>query len=119
MDGVIIEDEKMYVGLIGMDGSSAGFQSFSPQDRQWGQGSLIAGLPNNAVNDFIEYEDHILVATDGGIGLWNTTKSDWDNPITSINGLPNSIISHLFIPPSPLMNNGTIIKKKMFYTKKV
>ena len=109
MDGIIIEDEKMYVGLIGMDGSSAGFQAFSPEDRQWGQGSLIAGLPNNAVNDFIEYEDHILVATDGGIGLWNTTKSDWDNPITSINGLPNSIITHLFIPPSPLMSNGTII----------
>ena len=109
MDSIIIEDGKMYVGLIGMDGSSAGFQTFSPENRQWRQGSLIAGLPNNAVNDFVEYENHILVATDGGIGLWNTTKSDWDNPITSIDGLPNSIISHLFIPPTPLMDNGTII----------
>ena len=89
-------------------GSSAGFQTFNPSSRSWGHGSLLAGLPSNIVTDFVEYDDHILVATHGGIGLWNTSRSDWDDPITTVDGLPSPTINHLFVPPSPLMDNGTV-----------
>ena len=109
MDGLLFDGEKMYVGLMGWSGSSAGFQTFNPSSRSWGHGSLIAGLPSNIVTDFAEYGDHILVATHGGIGLWNTTRADWDDPITTIDGLPSPIIDHLFVPPSPVLGNGTVL----------
>ena len=41
------------------------------------------------------YGNHIMIATHGGIGMYNTTRSDWDNPITTIDGLPSPIITHL------------------------
>ena len=94
MDGLLTDGQKMYVGLMGASGSSAGFQSFNLDDRTWGGGSLIAGLPSNIVTDFVEYGNHILVATHGGIGLWNTSKSDWDDAITTSDGLTSPIINH-------------------------
>lgn len=109
MDGIVIDGQKMYVGLMGQDGSSAGFQSFNLDDRTWGSGSLIAGLPSNIVTDFVEFGDHILVATHGGIGLWNTSKSDWDDPITTADGLASPTINHLLVPPSPILGNGTVL----------
>ncbi len=109
MDGLLMDGGQMYVGLMGFDGSSAGYQTFDPDSRSWGHGSLIAGLPSNVVTDFAEYDDHILVATHGGIGLWNTSRSDWDDPITTVDGLPSQIINHLFVPPSSLMGNGTVL----------
>ena len=30
MDGLLMDGEQMFVGLMGWDGSSAGFQSFDP-----------------------------------------------------------------------------------------
>ncbi len=109
MDGLYLEDGMLYVGLMGYDDSSAGFQIFDTVNQQWSQGSLIAGLPSNIVNDFIEYNNHIMVATNGGIGLWNTTISGWDNPITTLDGLPSSNIEHLMILPSPIQGNGQIL----------
>ena len=95
MDGMIIENNTMYVGLMGNEGSAAGFQTFDTLSRQWSYGSLIAGLPSNLVRDFMVYGDHIMIATHGGIGMYNTTRDDWDNPITTIDGLPSPIITHL------------------------
>ena len=110
MDGMILEDDgTMYVGLMGSQGSAAGFQTFDTSSRTWGQGSLIAGLPNNIVRGFVEHGDHIMVATWGGIGLWNTTKDGWDDPITTIDGLPTPIADHLFIIDTPIQGNGTVL----------
>ena len=109
MDGLVTDGQKMYVGLMGAFGSSAGFQSFNLDDGTWGSGSLIAGLPSNTVTDFVEYGNHILVATHGGIGLWNTSKSDWDDAITTTDGLTSPIINHLLTLPSPISGNGTVL----------
>ena len=110
MDGMVLEDDgTMYVGLMGNEGSAAGFQRFNTDTRTWGHGSLIAGLPSDIVRDFMEYGDHIMVATHGGIGLWNTTKDDWDDPITTIDGLPTPIIEHLFAISTPIQGNGTVL----------
>lgn len=109
MDGIILENGTMYVGLMGREGSSAGFQSFTTSSNSWGFGSLIAGLPSNIVRDFLEYGDHILIATHGGIGMWNTTRDDWDDPITTIDGLPSSIIEHLSSIPSPIQGGGQVL----------
>ena len=108
MDEMVLEDDgTMYVGLMGNQGSAAGYQTFNTNTRLWGHGSLIAGLPSNTVRDFLEYGDHIMVATYGGIGLWNTTRDDWDDPITTIDGLPTPIIEHLFAIGSPSTNGST------------
>ena len=110
MDGMILDDDgTMYVGLMGSEGSAAGFQTFNTNTRVWGHGSLIAGLPNDLVRDFLEYGDHIMVATWGGIGLWNLTRDDWDDPITTMDGLPTPIIEHLFSIDTPIQGNGTVL----------
>ena len=110
MDGMHIDDDgTMYVGLMGESGSSAGFQTFDTNNENWGYGSLIAGLPSNIVRDFLEVGNHILVATHGGIGLYNISKSDWDDPITTIDGLPSPIIEHLMVLDNPIQGNGTIL----------
>jgi hypothetical protein len=109
MDGLFHDGEHMFIGLMGWDGSSAGFQTFDPDSRTWGQGSLLAGLPSNIVTDFVEHGEHILVSTHGGIGLWNQTKYDWDDPITTIDGLPTPISNHLFVPSAPVLGNGTVL----------
>ncbi|HJM23588.1 MAG TPA: hypothetical protein QF461_03795, partial [Candidatus Thalassarchaeum sp.] len=115
MDEMVLEDDgTMYVGLMGNQGSAAGYQTFNTNTRSWGHGSLIAGLPSNTVRDFLEYGDHIMVATYGGIGLWNTTRDDWDDPITTIDGLPTPIIEHLFTIGSSnqttsIQGNGTVL----------
>ena len=59
----------------------------------WGPGSLIAGLPSNIVRDFLQLDSHLLIATHGGIGLYNFSTMSFDNPITSYNGLPSTIIN--------------------------
>ncbi len=110
MDGMVLEDDgTMYVGLMGREGSAAGYQKFDTDTRTWAEGSLIAGLPSDLVRDFIEHGDQILVATYGGIGLWNTTRDDWDDPITTIDGLPTPIIEHLFVLNTGIQGNGTVL----------
>ena len=109
MDGMVLENGTMYVGLMGNQGSAAGFQTFDTQNRQWGYGSLIAGLPSNIVRDFVNYGDHVLIATHGGIGMFNTTRNDWDNPITTINGLPSPIIEHLHVLNTTIQGGGKVL----------
>ena len=109
MDGMILENGTMYVGLMGNQGSAAGFQTFNTGTNQWGHGSLLAGLPSNLVRDFLEYGDHILIATHGGIGMYNTTRNDWDDPITTIDGLPSPIISHLHAINATIQGGGSVL----------
>ena len=110
MDGMHIEDDgTMYVGLMGESGTSAGYQSFDINNENWGAGSLIAGLPSNIVRDFLQLDGHVLIATHGGIGLYNISSSSFDNPITTFNGLPSPIIEHLMILDNPIQGNGTIL----------
>ena len=110
MDGMHIDDDGiMYVGLMGESGTSAGYQAFDTNTENWGAGSLIAGLPSNIVRDFLTVDNHILIATHGGIGLFNTSSLSFDNPITTFNGLPSPIIEHLMILDNPIQGNGTIL----------
>ena len=109
MDGMILENGSMYIGLMGNQGSAAGFQIYNTGTNHWGHGSLLAGLPSNLVRDFIEYGDHILIATHGGIGMWNTTRDDWDDPITTIDGLPSPIIEHLFVIDDTIQGEGKVL----------
>ena len=69
MDGMVLDDDDgmLYVGLMGNEGSAAGFQSFDTSSLSWGDGSLLAGLPNDIVKDFVGLGDKILTATWGGI----------------------------------------------------
>ena len=110
MDGMYFDDDgTMYVGLMGESGTAAGYQSFDTNTENWGPGSLIAGLPNNIVRDFLELDSHLLIATHGGIGSYNLSTLSFDNPITSYNGLPSPIIDHLMILDNPIQGNGTIL----------
>ena len=109
MDGAIIEGDEMYVGLMGWFGSSAGIQKFDLSSRAWRTGSLIAGLPSNIVTDFAEFQNFVMVSTHGGIGLWNLSKSGWDDAVTTVDGLPTPISNHLFVPPSPVLGNGSVL----------
>ena len=61
MDGMILDDDDgmLYVGLMGNEGSAAGFQSFDTSSLSWGDGSLLAGLPNDIVKDFVLSLIHI------------------------------------------------------------
>ena len=103
------DDGTMYVGLMGESGTAAGYQSFDTNTENWGPGSLIAGLPSNIVRDFLQLDSHLLIATHGGIGLYNFSTLSFDNPITSYNGLPSTIIEHLMILDNPIQGNGTIL----------
>ena len=110
MDGMYFDDDgTMYVGLMGESGTAAGYQSFDTNTENWGPGSLISGMPSNIVRDFLELDSHLLIATHGGIGLYNLSSSSFDNPITSFNGLPSPIIDHLMILDNPIQGNGTIL----------
>jgi len=110
MDGMYIDDDgTMYVGLMGESGTSAGYQAFDINTENWGAGSLIAGLPSNIVRDFLELDSHVLIATHGGIGLYNTSSTSFENPITTFDGLPSSIVEHLMVLDNPIQGNGTIL----------
>jgi len=110
MDGMVLEDDgTMYVGLMGYQGSAAGFQEFDTSTGSWGYGSLLAGLPNDRVRDFAEVDDKILIATWGGIGVRNTTTSEWEDPITTIDGLPMQIYEHLLVLDDPIQGDGHIL----------
>ena len=96
-------------GLDGLGRQLCWFPVLRSGSRTWGQGSLLAGLPSNIVTDFVQFGEHVLISTHGGIGLWNQTKYDWDDPITTVDGLPTPISNHLFVPPSPVLGNGSVL----------
>ena len=94
-DGLAIHGDDVVVGLQGTWASAAGVQVWNTSTNQWTMGRLLSGLPNNIINDFALTATHILIATEGGLGMWNMTKDDWDDPLTSLDGLSSNNIYSL------------------------
>ena len=94
-DGMAWYGSEMVVGLMGTAATAAGVQMFDTTNMQWGNGKLVAGLPSNFVRDFIQSGNHVYIATMGGLGVWNLSSDDWDDPITTADGLPTPVLNHL------------------------
>lgn len=90
IDGLAVHGEELVVGLQGTWASAAGVQVWNMTTSQWSMGRLLSGLPNNIVNDFAITSTHVLIATEGGLGRWNLSKNDWDDPITNADGLSSN-----------------------------
>ncbi|MCS5538243.1 MAG: hypothetical protein NZ770_09055, partial [Candidatus Poseidoniaceae archaeon] len=41
--------------------------------------------------------NHLYIATDGGVARWNLTADDWDNPLTTMDGLASNNVNNLFM----------------------
>ena len=78
----------LIIGLSVQGSSIPGVQVFNINSQTFTQGKLIAGLPSNVINGFGHTSDVMYIATNGVIGRWNYTTSDWMNPITILEGLP-------------------------------
>lgn len=96
MDGLWMDGSEIVVGLMGTSWTAAGVQVFNKTTNSWDHGKLLAGLPSNIVRDFLLYDNRIWVATWGGLGVWNISSQAWDDPITTMDGLPSGTIEHLW-----------------------
>ena len=96
-EGLAVWGDDLVVGLQGTWASAAGVQVWNTTLNQWSMGRLLSGLPNNIINDFALTNTHILIATEGGLGMWNISKDDWDDPLTSMDGLASNSISSIDI----------------------
>ncbi|DAC54823.1 MAG TPA: PQQ-binding-like beta-propeller repeat protein, partial [Candidatus Poseidoniaceae archaeon] len=76
----------LYVGLLGTFSTAAGVQSYDVATQQFGSGQLLSGLPSDNIQGFAVSNDHVYVATQNGIGRWNMSANDWDNPLTTADG---------------------------------
>ena len=95
LDGLAVYGNELVVGLQGTWASAAGVQVWDTTTSQWTMGRLLSGLPNNIINDFAITSTHVLIATEGGLGQWNLSKSDWDDPLTNADGLSSNNIMTL------------------------
>ena len=77
----------LYVGLLGTFSTAAGVQTYDVATQQFGAGQLLSGLPSDNIQGFAVSNDHVYVATQNGIGRWNMSANDWDNPLTTADGL--------------------------------
>ncbi|DAC47696.1 MAG TPA: hypothetical protein D7H93_00470, partial [Candidatus Poseidoniales archaeon] len=91
MDGLFVYGNDLIIGLQGSSGSAAGVQIYTP-GTGFGNGRLLGGLPSNNVNAFTESSTMLYIATNGGIGRWDYTTSDWANPLTTSDGLPTNVV---------------------------
>jgi hypothetical protein len=91
MDGLFVYGSTLVIGLQGSSGSAAGVQVYDPSTG-FGNGRLLGGLPSNNINAFTESSTMLYIATDGGIGRWDYTISDWANPLTTSDGLPTNVV---------------------------
>lgn len=89
-DTMHLYNNELIIGLAGDGGSPPGVQVFDLNTQQFGNGRLIAGLPSSIVNGFTGTSNIMYIATNGGIGRFNYTLSDWMDPIT--NGLPSNVV---------------------------
>ena len=94
-DGMAMVGNELIVGLMGTSSTAAGVQRFDTTNLTWGAGRLAAGLPSNIVTDFEKIGDHTYISTSGGLGVWNLTLDDWDDPITTADGLATPFLNHL------------------------
>ena len=92
-DTMHLYGSELIIGLAGDGGSPPGVQVFDLTTQQFGNGRLVAGLPSSIVNGFAATSNIMYVATNGGIGRFNYTLSDWMDPITS--GLPSSVVEDI------------------------
>jgi len=103
MDGLSWYGDELVVGLMGTPGTAAGVQRYDTNTSQWGAGKISAGLPSNYVRDFERIGDLVYIATLSGLGIWNLSADDWEDPMTTADGLPTPFINHLD------SDNGTLI----------
>ena len=95
--GMVKSGNDLIIGLSGQGSSIPGVQVFNINSQTFTQGKLIAGLPSNVINGFGHTSDVMYIATNGGIGRWNYTTSDWMNPITILEGLPSNIVEDILV----------------------
>ena len=97
LDGIVRYGNELIVGLAAQSGSSPGIQRFSLQSHSFTFGRLVAGLPSNVVNGFGSSANYMYIATDNGVGVWNYSTEDWEDSITSGDGLPSSIVNDIYV----------------------
>ncbi|MEE2758889.1 MAG: hypothetical protein VYA86_02795 [Candidatus Thermoplasmatota archaeon] len=95
MDGMAWYGNDLVVGLMGTPSTAAGVQRYDTSTGQWGAGKIAAGLPSNFVRDFEKIGDLVYIGTLAGIGVWNLSADDWEDPMTTADGLPTPFIEHL------------------------
>ena len=102
-DGIVPWNGNLVVGLMGTDSTAAGIQVYDVTNNTISDGKLIAALPSNFVWDFEEHDGRIWIATIGGLGVWNLTTSDWDDPFTVLDGLPFPYVRELGVANGNLL----------------
>ena len=102
-DGLAKWNGDLVVGLMGTGSTAAGVQVFDTTNYTFVDGKLVAALPSNYVFDFVEHDGRIWVATLAGLGIWNTTVQDWEDPFTLLDGLPNPVIVRLEVANGNLL----------------
>ena len=96
-DGIAKYGNDLVIGLIGTEATAAGVQVFDPASSIYTDGRLMAALPSNIVLDFAEHDGRIWIGTFAGIGVWNLTRNDWDDPFTTLDGLLSSVVQELIV----------------------
>ena len=94
-DGLAQWNGDLVIGLMGTQSTATGVQVYNTTNYSFVDGKLLAALPSNFVYDFIEHDGRIWVATLTGLGIWNTTTQDWEDPFTLLDGLPNPVVVRL------------------------
>lgn len=87
--------DDLFIGLQGTTSTSAGIQVYNTTTNNYTSGKLIAGLPSDNINGFVSSssssgQEMIYIATDNGIGRWNSSGFKWETSITALDGLPIS-----------------------------
>ena len=96
-DQMKLYNNHLIIGLAGQGGSPPGVQTFDLSTQQFDVGRLIAGLPSNIVNGFDDSSDIIYIATNGGLGRFNYSTSDWMDPVTTSAGLQQNIVEDVLV----------------------
>ena len=99
-DGLAVVGDDLFIGLQGSGTSSAGIQVFNTTSNAYTAGRLLAGLPSNNVNGFLTVSNNIgdetiYIATNNGVGRWNSTGNTWDTAWTALDGLPISYVEDI------------------------
>ena len=96
-DQMKLYNNHLIIGLAGEGGSPPGVQTFDLNNQQFDVGRLIAGLPSNIVNGFDASSNIMYIGTNGGIGRFNYSTSDWMDSITTSSGLQNNVIEDVLV----------------------
>ena len=99
MDGMVLVGDELFIGLQGTSGSSAGIHAYNLTSMQFTHGKLLAGLPSNTINAFETTAGITYVATDVGVGRYDSINGEWMNPISIANGLQSQIVEDLLLDP--------------------